>query len=431
MEIVFIKPGVSEYKRSQLIPSLTRVLDAFAYAKKQKLTWTFLSKNNRELCELYLQFGVLKKQPKSFPWNDRLSSFFQREGLIKLDENDFMVPGNLGILLKNKEINTAPFSMHDFKIILYMLEKEKKGHCNSYLQRSLSLVLEKEISENDFFKEFLVKDRSNLISYLLGELEKNRWSYIEKKFRPGSGSKDKSKSNNAIVFAKTLLDDIKECFNSSNPSNIFVNKILKFGDKNLRNKDWRWYFIKAMEFTFDNKNIETVSSLIRDKKIDITKELIVNFILNFMIAKKYSDYSSLIKKCILTLPLFEETKTGYIIPNEMKEIAKHINSIESIEFNGPLDMESLYNKIIPLNLRFDYIDKNLFYPEITDSFLSEILGDQNLWLKKDIDKKYEVILPNMKTTNLPTYYEFLTILALYKKFTFGVKTHPILEVMFY
>ncbi len=405
IDIETFKPGASEFKRSEhIIKAYKSVLDAFAHAKEKGINASELNRDRsnggRKLVDLYLKFGILKKEPLKFPWDDRLTSLFKRQKLITIDDDGFFAPAELGKFIL-QSYDCKPFSMSDFKLMIYMSNQESRGI--SFLKRAYNILSVGKMKTSSFYKEYILINYEGDKGKILELFSRGEEQTLVEIMKSGSNINEDTEE-----FVKNITRKLIKIFNSDSRSVSLANSGLLERNDNIR----KWE-------NFKETAIQSVTNLSKKELKDnadnifFDKSDICDFVIYFTLSKKFSEYRYLVEKYVTNLPLFKNDGVEIQLNNKFKKTIENLITTKNILDIG--DINEIYEQIVPEEERGDIIDHSKFYPEITMDFLETMISDYDLWVKKKNIENYKSVFKHIEKTNLPTYYEFVTILYLYKK----------------
>ena len=422
-----IKPGASEFKRGEhIILVYKRVLRAVDIMNNRNLSFVELEKDRknggRKLFDIYLETGVLKKEPIFKEWKDRVTSLFIRENVIK-KENGKLIYGPLGKLISNiNEKDLKPFSEADFIQLVSSSIYNKKINDGS-VQRALKILKDKKLSYNSFYLSFLVDDFMIEKEKIDLKLLENPSETIKNLLSPKSGlprNKSQEEKDNLSEFILLINNSFLNVYERKEKISETFKKIVLFDEGIKVIKNWKKYLLMSIDFLLCEKykivkKTSEIKKLMINNELPITNNDISEIILYFYIAKKFVDYKYLIDKYLLSLPIFKIEDKLISIEEKTKDLSMHLMDLKIGKDIFEKDIEYVYNYFVPNEFKKDYIQKDLFYPKLTNEFLEEILSDNDIWEKKKIGYHYKKVINDLEVSKLPTYYEFLTILFLYKK----------------
>jgi len=436
-----IKPGASEFKRSEhIILVYKRVLRAVDIMNERNLSFDELEidrKNNgRKLFNIYFETEVLKREPNFEKWDDRITGLFIREGLIK-KENGRLVYDSLGKFISSSDnFDFTPFSNADFiQLVSSSIYNEEIN--DGFVQRALKLLEGKKLHHDSFYLSFFIENVNKEKEKINKKLSKNSSQTIKELLLPDSGfprnksqEKKDSLNNFTSLISKYFLDVYE---NKNNISNV-IKDIIEFDGWIDAIKNWKNYMITSIKFLLYEKyktklKNNEIKKQIKNKTLPISNSDISEILLYFYVAKKYGDYKYLTNKYILSLPIFKIEDDLISIEPKLSELSMYLMTLRVEKNIFKEDIKDVYNLFVPNEFKKNYIEKDTFYPKLTDDFLERILSDNDVWEKKKINLYYKEVIADLDAKKLPTYYEFLTILYLYKKLVSNQNYDDFLKVI--
>ncbi len=434
MKINYFKPGASEFKRTEHpISLLYKIIETYSSLEKMTLSEMNISNDTKGsmLYKASLENGLLKKgKTKDLKKReDRLTSLFIRQGILSKDEKGYIKLTPMSIKLKEQfknNFNFMPFSFYDFILTLFTSMLEDKCS-NNYLGRAIDILINQDkLNINEFYKKYIIKNFNQIQTYLRKEINSENIikKFISETVSSGSGGGSGSESISWLIinFFKSLYS------NNFKEMNSLLNDM---GDLNTDiEKKWRNDLIKTLilesGLQIENnkmkweKKVSIFTEFIKDKS-DV-KDIFINSLISFGYYKKESEYKTLVNMYVLKIPLFKVEDNNISINPKLIDTAKNIlGMINSGEINRSVfekDLKMVYEKIVPINEREDINDIK-FYPKLKLPLISDAIFNNKIWIdrnKKEIDKLSNEI-KGINKDNLPTYYEFLTILYIYIKNT--------------
>ncbi len=446
--IDYIKPGASEFKRSENAGSLLfKIINA--YKEFEGKTISEINKNDGDspspLFRALVEEDVLKVNKIKEPllWNDRYTSLFIRQGILNKDKKTKVITlSNMSRFILQKSSNDFdynPFSNDDFLLLLFTSTMDCKfvdelGNKINYVTRAIDILksFREGIEHGEFYKRYIIKDLDKQIGIIKENKDNESWikELTTKLVKSGSGSEGDnssiSKIGEAIInfFISIWKGDdieIKRSFS------YLKNKSLSPNEKKWINYLFNTYNGELKEFSSTAKNYsEKIDEVIKfASSYENGFDLYLSTITTFGYYKKSSEYTTLVKMYVTKLPIFEFTSTHLSLNKKMrKTIDKLKNAIDNNKIDRSVFDETkisdFFNEIKCDDelINLDELTGDKFYPELNDSLLEEVIVDEELWIKRSDSKlqEYQKKIKGINKDNLPSYYEFLTILFLYKKY---------------
>ncbi len=444
MELKFFKPGASEFKRSEHPTSLLlKIINVYSsegiVGKTKKEIKMINDENPSILFRRLVEEGVLyeDKVKDQLAWDDRFTSLFVRQGIIFEDDDNKIQLSNMSKKIASKNSNDfefMPFSYYDFMLLLFVgTLNDNEG--NNYLARAIDTINFGEMPLSNFYKKYIIVNYDEYINYLDENFDNEKViaSSINKLVKSGSGSSETNTNQNTSkiqseiskLFISIHKSTKEECYKEKvKESLVELSKL-----KNANQKKWISQLLKSFEN--ENEELKYTSSKKAEVKLNdiykwfstLTSDQIKNSFLktvtSFGFYKKENEYKTLVDMYVTRLPIFSRSMSKISINNKLIQTVKNISrliangEITRGVFNG--DLREVYMKMIHESEIVNISDIE-FYPELNKEFLKKIVLDDELWVKRESKKldEYKSVLSEITMDNLPTYYEFLTILYIYK-----------------